>query len=164
MDKRAQCCIHIPGAVDEKKERLGGALFYVRLSYQPRDARAPRRVRVVRVVSVVVLTPAPVPVVPTVVLVLLLVPVPVAVPVAPVPMPEPVVVPAAVPLREPGPALPGLGSAAPICPAAVPGPERPAASVSAGEPVAACALENAIDMQPAINANVSFFMGSPSCE
>jgi hypothetical protein len=71
------------------------------------------------VVSVVV-TLAPVPVVPAVVLVVVLEPEPVAVPalVAPVPIPEPdavpVVVPAAVPLRVLDPALPGVGSAAPI--------------------------------------------------
>jgi hypothetical protein len=56
------------------------------------------------------------------------------------------------------PALPGVGVAAPISPAAVPGPARPALSVSAGEPCAAYAPATAADMQTAINVNMSFFI------
>jgi hypothetical protein len=59
----------------------------------------------------------------------------------------------------PGALLGGVGSVAPCCPAAVPGPMRPALSESAGEPDAAYA-PTATDMQPAINANVSFFIST----
>jgi hypothetical protein len=68
------------------------------------------------------------------------------------------------PLRAAAPApVPALGVvvpgfAAPISPAAVPGPARPALSVSAGEPCAAYAPATAADMQPAINANMSFLI------
>lgn len=77
-------------------------------------------------------------------------PVPVVLEVAPVPVLDlaPVV---------PGALLGGFGSTAPISPAAVPGPMRPALSESAGEPDAAYA-PTATDMQLAINANVSFFI------
>jgi hypothetical protein len=72
------------------------------------------------------------------------------------------VVEVAPPLRAPAPApAPGVvvaGLAAPISPAAVPGPVRPALSVSAGEPCAAYAPATAADMQPAINANMSFLI------
>jgi hypothetical protein len=72
-------------------------------------------------------------------------------PVVEEPMDEPPFVPPFVP---PG----AFGFAAPISPAAVPGPARPALSVSAGEPVAANALATATDMQPATNAIMSFFI------
>jgi hypothetical protein len=58
------------------------------------------------------------------------------------------------PFAPPG----AFGFAAPISPAAVPGPARPALSVSAGDPVAANALATATDMQPATNAIMSFFI------
>jgi hypothetical protein len=56
----------------------------------------------------------------------------------------------------PGAVVPGL--AAPISPADVPGPARPALSVSAGEPCAAYAPATAADMQPATNATMSFLI------
>jgi hypothetical protein len=58
----------------------------------------------------------------------------------------------------PVPAEPTSGLAAPCSPAVVPGPARPALSVSAGDPDAAYALATAADMQPAINANMSFLI------
>jgi hypothetical protein len=80
-------------------------------------------------------------------------------------VPAPALVPApvaALPLFDAGavdvPALPGDGSAAPIWPAAVPGPMRPALSESAGEPAAAYAPATAADMQPATNAIMTFFI------
>jgi hypothetical protein len=74
------------------------------------------------------------------------------------PVPVVALLDAAPPFVEPGPALPGVGCAAPISPAAVPGPMRPALSVSAGDPCAAYAPATAADMQPATNANMSFFI------
>jgi hypothetical protein len=56
------------------------------------------------------------------------------------------------------PAAPPLGFAAPISPADVPGPMRPALSASAGDPCAAYAPVTAADMQPATNANMSLFI------
>ena len=56
------------------------------------------------------------------------------------------------------PGVVGVGLAAPISPAAVPGPARPALSVSAGDPAAAYAPATATDMQPATNANMSFLI------
>jgi translation initiation factor IF-2 len=83
----------------------------------------------------------------------------------PAPAPAPVVEDAPVePLLVPVvPAVPlavplGVGFAAPISPAAVPGPARPALSVSAGEPDAAYAPATAADMQPATNVNMSLFI------
>jgi hypothetical protein len=81
---------------------------------------------------------------------------------APAPMLPPAPAPAdelaPAPLRLAPPALPGVGSAAPICPAAVPGPARPALSVSAGDPCAAYAPATAADMAPAISAIMSFLI------
>jgi hypothetical protein len=57
---------------------------------------------------------------------------------------------------DPGVVVPGF--AAPISPALVPGPARPALSVSAGEPCAAYAPATAADMQPATTANMSFLI------
>jgi hypothetical protein len=62
------------------------------------------------------------------------------------------------PLRAPAPGVVGGGFAAPISPAVVPGPARPALSVSAGEPCAAYAPATEADMHPAINANMSFLI------
>ena len=87
--------------------------------------------------------PAPAPVVEDAPVEPLLVPVVPAVPAVPA-------VPLAVPL--------GVGFDAPISPAAVPGPARPALSVSAGEPDAAYAPATAADMQPATNVNMSLFI------
>jgi hypothetical protein len=58
----------------------------------------------------------------------------------------------------PPPGAVGAGFAAPISPADVPGPARPALSVSAGDPCAAYAPATAADMQPATNANMSFLI------
>jgi hypothetical protein len=65
------------------------------------------------------------------------------------------------PLRAPAPPAPGAvvpGFAAPISPADVPGPARPALSASAGEPCAAYAPATAADMHPATNATMSFLI------
>jgi hypothetical protein len=56
------------------------------------------------------------------------------------------------------PAAPPLGFAAPISPADVPGPMRPALSASAGDPCAAYAPATAADMQPATKATMSLFI------
>jgi hypothetical protein len=57
------------------------------------------------------------------------------------------------------PVVPDLsGFAAPICPAAVPAPARPALSVSAGEPCAAYAPATAADIAPATSAIMSFLI------
>jgi hypothetical protein len=58
------------------------------------------------------------------------------------------------------PALPGVGSTAPDCPADVPGGWRPALSLSAGDPAAAYAPATPADMQPATNANMSFLIST----
>jgi hypothetical protein len=74
----------------------------------------------------------------------------------------PVVAPAPVVVLAPAPVVPaapeGVGLAAPASPIAVPGPARPALSVSAGDPDAAYAPAIAADMHPATSANMSFFI------
>jgi hypothetical protein len=61
----------------------------------------------------------------------------------------------------PAPVELASGFAAPCWPAAVPGPARPALSVSAGDPDAAYAPLTAADMQPAIKTTRSFFIRPP---
>jgi hypothetical protein len=127
---------------------------------QPFEARPPRRVRLTFGSSVLLDADAPLdpPLVPALLLeVPLLVP---ALPVAPVLEVAPLV-----PARDRVPlalvsAPAFVGSAAPIWPADVPGPARPALSVSAGDPCAACAPATAADTQTATNANVSFLMST----
>jgi hypothetical protein len=85
---------------------------------------------------------------------------PVPVVVAPVPvvvLAAPAVAPR-LPIAPPLSAPPGF--TAPCSPAAVPGPMRPALSVSAGDPDAAYAPATVADMHPAINANMSFLISN----
>jgi hypothetical protein len=70
----------------------------------------------------------------------------------------PALPPFVIPPPAPGAVVDGF--AAPISPAVVPGPARPALSVSAGEPAAAYAPATAADMQPATNANMSFLIST----
>ena len=63
-------------------------------------------------------------------------------------------------MPPPAPGVVGVGFAAPISPAAVPGPARPALSVSAGDPCAAYAPATAADMHPATTANMSFLIST----
>jgi hypothetical protein len=127
--------------------------FYKRsISDQPFEARAARRLRRAFGVPVSVDELADEPVVSVVVL-------------------DPVVPPALLldapafaPRRPmlllvlPAPVLLASGFDAPCWPAAVPGPARPALSVSAGDPEAAYAPATVADMHPAINATQSFLI------
>jgi hypothetical protein len=143
-----------------KKQGRHGALFRCAKQAardQPLEARAPRRVRRTFGSSVLLAADAPLerPPVPAALLELSL-PVP-AVPLAPLLDVAPLL---AAPDRDPlalDPA-PALGSDAPNWPADVPGSARPALSVSAGEPCAACAPAMVADKQAATNANVSLLM------
>lgn len=94
-------------------------------------------------------------------------PLPIDEPLVEAPLPiddeEPPFIPLPLPVLPPFMLLPP-GFDAPISPAAVPGPARPALSVSAGEPCAAYAPATATDRQPATNVTISFFISDLPCE
>lgn len=129
--------------IRNEKKAPRGALFYQETADQPLDARAARRLREALGVSPPLVAVALLLVLPWSIVLLVL-----------LRDPEPVVELVVPPVAAVAPGL-----AAPISPAAVPGPARPALSVAAGElELCAHAPPTAAQIVVAANVRMSFLM------